>query len=215
MTTLHVRDLGCIGYDEALGIQRELVEAVRNNPAEAYLLLLEHDPPVITLGRRGRAEDILLPREQLAEQGVDIHETSRGGEVTYHGPGQLVGYAICSVDRATLGVRQHVRNLEETLIRVLEPLDIRADRREGLTGVWVGEEKIAAIGVAVHRWVSYHGFALNVTTPLERFGWIVPCGMAEAAATSVEALQPGRADMERIKQAVVERFLEVYGFVRG
>jgi lipoate-protein ligase B len=210
---LCVADLERIAYDPALAIQQRLVQRVKADPKLAYLLLLEHDPPVITLGRRGDECDILLPREEVARRGIEVFESSRGGEVTYHGPGQLVGYAILHLDRRDRNVRGHVRNLEETLIRVLAGFGITAGRREGFTGVWVGEEKIAAIGVAVHRWVSYHGFALNVTTDLGHFDLIVPCGIRDKTVTSMQELLGAETlKMEQVKAAVVERFREVYEF---
>jgi len=171
MKTLITEDLGQISYAEALEKQLRLVAGLIENDNEPErLLLLEHVPAVITAGRRGREEDFLVPRERLTELGIELHESSRGGQLTYHGPGQLVGYLIRKLDSHNNTVHDHVWRLEESVIRLLAELGIAADRKKWFTGVWVGEEKITAIGVAVKRWVTYHGFALNVNTDLDEIG---------------------------------------------
>jgi len=213
MSVLGVWDMGFAAYGPTLELQKQLVEEVKTATDErAWLLLVEHDPPVITLGRRGKAEDILLPREELEKRGIEVFESSRGGEVTYHGPGQVVGYPIIHLDRRDRNVRGHVRNLEEVIIRLLRCYDIDAGRREKYTGVWVGEEKVAAIGVAVHRWVSYHGFALNVSTDLSHFDFIVPCGIREMGVTSMSRLLGRDVTTEEVKPQLLEIFCEVCGF---
>lgn len=192
-----------------------LVESVLARPDEAHLLLVEHDPPVITLGRRGGVQDIVASRQRLAELGVEVHEASRGGEVTYHGPGQLVGYPILHLDRHGRTVRGHVRNIEQVLINTLAAFGIAAHRKdsaEKLTGVWVDERKIAAIGVAVRRWVSYHGFALNVNTDLTHFDLIVPCGIRDKDVTSMARELGSPRDMAAVAETLVRHFAAAYGF---
>ena len=216
---LNIRDLGQAAYSPTLKLQKQLVDEVKTSQADtAYLLLVEHNPPVITLGRRGKDKDFRISRKEFAERGIEIHETSRGGEVTFHGLGQLVGYPIIRIDRRGRDVRGYVRKLEETIIRVLEKFDIKASRRKGFTGVWVGDElnqKIAAIGVAVHRWTTYHGFALNVCTDLSNFDLFVPCGITDKSVTSMsEVLAKKSCDItvQQVKPLLIETFTEVFSF---
>jgi len=230
MRQLQVHDLGRIGYDAALEVQRELLERVKagGEDAPGHLLLLEHDPPVITLGRRGKDREVLLPREKLDALGIEVRAATRGGEVTYHGPGQLVAYAVHKLRLPRLGVRDHVRGLEEAVIRTLATFgveSVRGDAKSGTTGVWtkpasprLGEnqpplgEKIAAIGVAVHRWVTYHGFALNVCTDLSRFDLIVPCGLTDKSVTSIQKLLQRDMSVEEVKPKIVEHFAAVFEY---
>ena len=179
-----VVDLGSIDYPAALELQRDLHHRVAVGDLPALLLLLQH-PHVYTLGRRGSQSDILVPAEVLRELDADVYHTDRGGEVTYHGPGQLVGYPILDLRAAGLGPLAYVRALERVIISTLAELGIRATAEDRPTGVWVGEAKIAAIGVRVSRGVTMHGFALNVTPDLSYFNHIVPCGMPNASVTSI------------------------------
>ncbi len=213
MSKLIYSDLGRESYESALAIQRRLLEEVKadeNSPA--YLLLLEHDPPVITLGRSAGSEHILASQEQLSREGIEVRESARGGDVTYHGPGQLVGYPIIRLTRSGRTVRGYVRSLEEVIIRLLGRFGLSARRREGLTGVWVGDEKIAAIGVAVSRWVAWHGFALNVSMDLSHFDFIVPCGIDGCKVTSMERLLASEVSIQEVKKQLVECMAEVFGF---
>ncbi len=213
MSKLIYSDLGRKSYESALVIQRRLLEEVKadeNSPA--YLLLLEHDPPVITLGRSAESEHLLASPERLEREGVEVHKSARGGDVTYHGPGQLVGYPIMQVASRGRSVHGYVRDLEEVLIRLLGRFGLKGRRRKGLTGVWVGDEKIAAIGVAVSRWVAWHGFALNVSTDLSHFDFIVPCGIDGCKVTSMEKLLASEVSIQEVKQQLVECLVEVFGF---
>lgn len=221
MSILKVHNLGRAPYGPTLERQMHLVEAVQADSDQAHLLLVEHDPPVITLGRRGGEGDILIDRDRLAAMSIEVHEASRGGEVTYHGPGQLVGYPILHLDRHGRTVRGHVKNIEQVLIDTLGEFGIPAHRKdpaEKLTGVWTGEApnpheaKIAAIGVAVRRWVSYHGWALNVSTNLSHFDLIVPCGITDKAVTSMAAQLDRDIDVGDVADVLVSRFAEAYGF---
>jgi len=212
MATLTVIDRGRAPYGPTLDLQRRLlaeVQAARDD--RAYLVLVEHDPPVITLGRRGKAEHVLASRERLAALGIEMHEVSRGGDVTYHGPGQLVGYPIVKLPPARRPLREYVCGLETALIRLLGRFGIEGRSAEGRTGVWVGPEKIAAIGVAVSRWTAWHGFALNVATDLSHFDLIVPCGLRGAGVTSMSRLLGRPVAVEEVKAPLVECLAEALG----
>lgn len=183
--TLRVRELGRVPYDEALALQRSLAQSriARTLPHDV-LLLVEH-PPVITLGRSARAENLLASPRALAEDGVDIVEVERGGDITFHGPGQLVGYPILDLRGHREDLHWYLRTLEQVLVEALGSLGIAAEARAGLTGVWTHGRKIASIGVHAKQWVTWHGFALNVTTDLDQFDAIVPCGIDGVEMTSV------------------------------
>jgi len=213
MAQMRVMDIGRTAYGPALEIQRRLVQKVQQSDQElAYLVLVEHDPPVITAGRGRGMENILASRRQLAEMGIEVHQTTRGGDVTYHGPGQIVGYPIIRIARPGRDVHKYLRDIEQMLIRAVERFGVSAGRREGLTGIWVGAEKLAAIGVAVSRWVSYHGFALNVTTDLSRFATIIPCGLTDKSVTSMEVLLGGKIRANDVRTAIVKCMVDVFGF---
>ena len=213
MTALVCRDLGQMPYGEALEIQHRLVREVQAAPdGPAYLLLVEHDPPVITTGRQPCDEHILASPLQLACEGIQVYATRRGGSVTYHGPGQLVGYPILRLLSAGKSVWAYVHALEEALIRTLDHFGVSAHRAEGIAGVWAGDAKIAAIGVAVSRWVTYHGFALNVAPDLSHFGLIVPCGLTRKGVTSVSRRLGRPVGVEEVKPVLVEAFKQVFGF---
>jgi lipoyl(octanoyl) transferase len=197
--SLEVRRLGRVPYAEALEFQKRLVEQRRAGAIGDVLLLVEH-PPVLTLGVRGDGgrSHILASDDELASRHIDVFETGRGGDITYHGPGQIVGYPIIDLDPDRRDVHKYVRDLEEVLIRVAADYGIMAGRVQGLTGVWVGDGKLAAIGVRIQRWVTSHGFALNHTTDLSHFDLIVPCGIADRGVTSLARLgcTASRAEVE-------------------
>ena len=212
MSPLHVRRLGRVPYGDALALQDELVRARKEGTIPDQLLLLEH-PPVITLGVKVRQDrsHVLATPETLGRAGVEIFEAGRGGDVTYHGPGQLVGYPILDLRPDRCDVHQYVRDLEGVLIRTAGAFGIQADRAEGLTGVWVGRSKLAAIGVRISRWVTSHGFAFNVTTDLSHFGFIVPCGLQDRGVTSLEALLGRAVPLHEVESAAVAAFAAVFG----
>ena len=214
MAELEYLDIGRAAYGPTVLLQERLVEEVKSAPEErACLVLVEHDPPVITLGRGARQSDhITVSRERLAREGIEVHESSRGGDVTWHGPGQIVGYPILRLDLHGRDIHRYLRDLEEVLIRVLGRFGIEGRRSAGLTGVWVGDEKIAAIGVAVRRWVTYHGFALNVSPDLLHFGLIVPCGIRDKGVTSLARLLGRPVAVAETKPILVECMVEVFGF---
>ncbi len=203
--------LGRIGYAEATALQERLARCLKERGDEGeHLLLLEH-PPVITLGRSAREADVLLGEAELRALGVSVARTDRGGQVTYHGPGQLVGYPILNLYPDRRDVARYLRDVEEVLIRTLARFGIDAGRAPGLTGVWVGEEKIAAIGVHLSRWVTTHGFALNVTTDLSHFDLIVPCGLRKRSVTSMARLLARPVRLEEVAATIVPEFAAVFG----
>jgi len=213
---LSVRRLGVVDYSAGLDLQRELVEDRRAGRIGDTLLLLEH-PPVITLGvkTRGGTGNIVATSDELTAAGVSVHETGRGGDVTYHGPGQLVGYPILDLRPDRTDVHRYVRDLEEALILTLREFGISGVRVPGLTGVWVGEtgreDKVAAIGVRISRWITSHGFALNVSPDLGHFDLIVPCGITDRGVTSVARLLDREVAMVDIEDAVVRGMTAVFG----
>jgi len=212
---LAVRRLGLISYQAGLDLQRDVAEQRKRGEIPDQLLLLEH-PDVITLGVKTRSDrsHVLESEESLAAKGVQLFETGRGGDVTYHGPGQLVGYPILDLKPDRCDVHRYVRDLEQVLIETVSDFGITAGRLPGLTGIWVGagdrQAKLAAIGVRISRWVTSHGFALNVNTDLSRFALIVPCGIADKGVTSMERILGRRIPMAEVADAVAGRFVAAF-----
>ena len=205
-----MRRLGFVPYGEALDLQKALVEERRAGSVPDLLLLLQH-PPVITLGiRRDSRSHVIASDGQLAMRGVDVHEAGRGGDVTYHGPGQIVGYPILDLRPDRCDVHRYVRDLEEVMIRVCADYGVAAHRVDGLTGAWVGTAKIGAIGVRISRWITSHGFAFNVNTRLEDFQLIVPCGIADRGVTSLRQLLGRELSIEDVEDRFIRRFAEVF-----
>lgn len=210
---LRITDLGLMAYGEALTLQHALREERLAGRIPDTLLLVEH-PPTVTLGRRSQPEELLLDRGALAAMGYGVFEVERGGKATYHGPGQIVGYPIVSVREAGLSVPRYVGLLEQTVIDYLAGLGLKAERRPGYPGVWVRGRKIAAVGVHLKRWVSMHGFALNLAPDLSRFQAIVPCGIAGAEVTSVLAELGEAPPMAEAKGAIAQTFERLFGYER-
>ena len=210
MRPLEIRRLGVVPYAEALALQRALVEDRCAGRIGDVLLLVEH-PHVFTLGVRGDGgrSHLLAPPDLLSSRGIDVYETGRGGDITYHGPGQVVGYPIIDLKPDRCDVHRYVRDLEEVLIRVAGEYAVQAVRVPGLTGVWAGDQKLAAIGVRISRWVTSHGFAFNVATDLDYFNLIVPCGIADRGVTSLARLGHD-VDPWEIEERIVVRFCEVF-----
>ena len=206
-----VRRLGVVPYADALALQKQLVDERREGRIGDVLLLVEH-PHVLTLGVRGDGgrSHILAADETLTSRGVQVYETGRGGDITYHGPGQIVGYPILDLKPDRCDVHRYVRDLEEVLIRVASDYGLAADRVPGLTGVWIGGEKVAAIGVRIARWITSHGFALNVTTDLDYFNLIVPCGIADRGVTSLSRLLGRRLETKEVEDKLIQRFTDVF-----
>ncbi|MBR0600601.1 lipoyl(octanoyl) transferase LipB [Sinanaerobacter chloroacetimidivorans] len=198
--------LGLMGYEEALALQMKIQKLVSLNRLSHILLILEH-PPVITMGSGAKLENILADPEFLKEKGIEIFKTGRGGDVTYHGPGQIVGYPILNLNELGKDVKAYVRKLEEVTIRLLKSeYGIDAGRNSGFTGVWVGNEKITAIGCSVKRWVTMHGFAFNVNTDMEGFALIHPCGIIDKGVTSLKNIMGVTQDMQKNMDLVIDFF---------
>jgi lipoyl(octanoyl) transferase len=209
--SFEVRRLGLVPYAEALELQKQFVEQRKAGAIPDQLLLLQH-PHVITLGVKTRSAraNVLATPEGLADSGVELYETGRGGDVTYHGPGQLVGYPILDLKPDRCDVHRYVRDLEEVMIRAAASFGVTAARVKGLTGIWVGDEKLGAIGVRISRWITSHGFAFNVSTDLSKFGLIVPCGIAGKGVTSLDRLVGRQVEMVEVEDAVVRAFGQVF-----
>jgi lipoyl(octanoyl) transferase len=205
--------LGRIGYEAAWARQREAADALRAGDPET-LFLLEHDP-VFTLGRNARREDVLFSPERCRQLGIAVVETDRGGKVTYHGPGQLVGYPVVNLHPDRRDVKRYVTDLEEVLLRTLVRFGIRAERsqvRERVSSLWVGNDKIAALGIHISRWITTHGFALNVTAePLGNFPGIVPCGITDGGVTSIETVLGRGPSVAEVAREIPALFGDVFG----
>src|SRR5579883_945180 len=214
--TLLICDLGISGWDAAYALQQRLVATRKSGLIDDVLLFCEH-PHVITLGRSANQKNLLASEHVLRQKGVELRETNRGGDITYHGPGQIVGYPILNLDRHRRDVHWYVRTLEEAMIRASADFGVAAYRIPGKTGIWVQppgdipDEKLAAIGVHISRWVTSHGFAYNVSTDLRFFDLIVPCGIAGRKATSLEKLLGRAVDPQAVKPVLARHFGEVFG----
>ncbi|HXG54438.1 MAG TPA: lipoyl(octanoyl) transferase LipB [Vicinamibacterales bacterium] len=213
MRSLEVRRLGVVPYADGLELQKTLVEQRKAGAIPDQLLLLEH-PPVITLGVKSRNDrtHIIAAADQLQAAGIEIFETGRGGDVTYHGPGQLVGYPIIDLSPDRCDVHKYVRDLEEVMILIASTCGVTATREPGLTGAWVGDDKLAAIGVRIARWVTSHGFALNVNTSLAHFDFIVPCGITDRGVTSLETILGRHVAMAEVENSTVASFMQVFDY---
>jgi lipoyl(octanoyl) transferase len=207
---LVVSRLGRVPYARGLEIQAALVAERQARRLPDHLLLLEHDP-VFTLGRNARRENVLFPAEALRARGLEVFETGRGGDVTYHGPGQVVGYPILDLAPDRCDVHRYVRDLEEVMIRTCAEYRVEAGRVLGLTGTWVGHDKIGAIGVRIARWVTSHGFAFNVATDLSAFDLIVPCGIRGRGVTSLERLLGRTVPLDEVMDRLAGQFAAVFG----
>ena len=209
-----VEDLGCLPYGEALEVQSRIAAERKQGGGLDHLLFVEH-PHVVTIGRNGHAENLLAPEETLRRAGIELCETDRGGDVTYHGPGQIVGYPILNLDRIRRDVHWYVRTLEEAMMRASAEFGVTAYRIPGKTGIWiespggVPEEKLAAIGVHISRWISSHGFAYNVSTDLRYFDLIIPCGITDRKATSLEKLLNRGVSLSEIRPRLAHHLSEL------
>ena len=209
---IEVRRLGRFGYAEGVELQNSLEREVIEKREKDYLLLLEH-PHTYTVGRRAKMNGVLATKEILKTLGAEVYDTNRGGKVTYHGIGQIVGYPIISLSPEREDVHKYVRDLEDVLIRSLADFGIESFRIENLTGVHTREGKIAAIGVHLKRWVTTHGFALNVNTDLSFFNWIIAC--EGEPVTSMDMLLGGEIDLREVEDAIIENFAAVFGYEKS
>ncbi|MCU0597096.1 MAG: lipoyl(octanoyl) transferase LipB [Desulfobacterota bacterium] len=206
---VEVRRLGAVAYGAAYPLQKKLQQQRVEGEIGDTLLLLEH-PPTITVGKAGNIENILISREALHRKGISLYFVDRGGDVTYHGPGQLVGYTIFDLSSRGGDLKRYVRDLEEVLIRTLDDFSIRAGRDPQHVGVWIGHKKIAAIGLSIHKWVTMHGFALNVSPVLEHFSLIHGCGLKDREATSMEDVLGTPPSMEQVTERLLEHFSKIF-----
>lgn len=205
-----VHDLGRIRYGAALAMQRDAVKRLQDGAGDEMLYLLEHEH-VLTLGRNATLASLVASRELLATKGVELVETDRGGDITYHGPGQLVGYPIIALEDGRRDIRRYVNDVEEVLIRTLDHFGVEGRRDPKNRGVWVGDRKIASVGIRISRWVTMHGFALNVNTDLSYFSLIVPCGIAGCRMTTISQEAGRTVDMQSVKDAFTDAFCGIFG----
>ncbi len=207
---VQVHRLGQVGYRAAWELQRQMVAARRQHRIPDTLVLLSH-PPVITMGRGGRSEHLIGSLRELSARGIEFVETDRGGDITFHGPGQVVGYAIVDLTQRERDLHRYLRDLEEVVVLALAEFQIDASRVPGLTGVWAADAKLAAIGVRVSKWITHHGFALNVDTDLSYFDLIVPCGIAHKRVTSMTELLECDVSRDAVEDALAVSFCDVFG----
>jgi lipoyl(octanoyl) transferase len=206
---LNIVDLGKKDYKEVWDLQKLIHGKRIENKIDNTLLLVEH-LPVITMGKSGKNENLLYSRDALKEKGVSYYEIERGGDVTYHGPGQLVGYPIFNVKQGLAGIRPFIMNMEDAIIMTLADFNIAGKKQDKMIGVWVKEKKICSIGIAVKKWVSFHGFAFNVNTNLDHFNLIVPCGLKNVTMTSMHVLLNKSVDMNEVKKSIIRNFSRLF-----
>ena len=213
MGTLDIYELGTVPYEKALEYQESLLARRIAEEIQDSLILLEH-PPTITTGRKGNTGNLLVREEHLKKHGISFIHASRGGDITFHGPGQIVGYPILNLKNHGMDIRNHLRMIEEMIIRTLRDFDIEGRRTDGVTGVWVKRSKIASIGIAIRKWVTYHGFALNVSTNLDYFDLILSCGITDVRITSIGSWLGNKESvrMDDVTQSVIKNFMGVFGF---
>ncbi len=207
---LNIINLGRKSYNETWDFQKKLHEQRIKNEIPDSLILVEH-PHVYTLGKNAVASNMIASEEYLKDHGVEVVNVDRGGDITYHGPGQLVGYPIFHLKEHKLSVRNYVDKIEEILIQTLADYNIEGKQIDGLTGIWVEKQKIAAIGLRISRWVTYHGFALNIKTDLSLFNGIIPCGISDKGVTRMIDLNKN-ATLESVKKTIIEKICNVFGF---
>lgn len=220
MKNTHFKDLGNISYKEAWDYQEnlfnELLQAKRDDViSDNYLLFCEH-PPVFTLGKSGAESNLLMTQEFLHQKGIEYYKSNRGGDITFHGPGQIVGYPILDLEQFNMGVKQYIHALEEVIIKTLQDYNIASERLDGSTGVWLDTKgknprKICAIGVKASRYVTMHGFAFNINTDMNYYSYINPCGITDKTVTSLQNELGKEIDLEEVKAKLKNYFIEVFG----
>ncbi len=204
-------DLGLVDYKEAWDLQKKIFELRRGNQIPDTFFMLQH-PHTYTLGKVADKSNLLSSEEQLKDAGVSVYEIDRGGDITYHGPGQIVGYPIISLSGWKEDTHLYLRSLEEVIILTLSVYGIESGRNPKYTGVWIGDRKIAAIGIKVSRWITMHGFAFNINTDLSFFNGIIPCGIKEKEVTSLQKELGREIDIDEVKNILIEKFTEVFGY---
>lgn len=209
MGVFETQYLGLMSYSEAHELQKRLVDQRKEGEIADTLLFVEH-PPTITLGRGAKPKNILFSEAELTKLGVEVHETGRGGDVTYHGPGQLVAYPIFDLKPDRQDVRKYVSNLEEVMIRTCAEFGLNARRIAGCNGCWIEDRKIGAVGVRISRWVTMHGLAFNVTTDMRHFEYIIPCGITDKGVTSLQAELEQDVPLTQVREVMARAFAEVF-----
>ena len=204
-SNLNILDLKQKDYKEVWELQKLVHQKRLENKISDTLILVEHNP-VITMGKSGKQDNLLIPFTLLRDKGIDFYKIERGGDVTYHGPGQLVGYPIFNIKQGLIGIRPFIEKLEDIIIATLAEYGIKSEKREKMIGVWTETGKICSIGIAVQKWVSFHGFALNVNTNLQHFDYIVPCGLKNVEMTSMQKILNHTIDMAEIKKSIGANF---------
>lgn len=203
---------GILEYERSLFLQERIFEAKKEGKLKQEVLIFLQHPPTITVGKRGSSEEILLDLKEIEKRGIKIYRIGRGGRVTYHGPGQIVGYPIISLSLYGKDLHLYLRLLEEVIIKTCQDFGIRAQRKEGSTGVWVEEKKVASIGIQVKNWISMHGFAFNVNCSLEYFRLIQPCGMSADVMSSLNLLLGKNPDIKEVEEKLISNFASVFKF---
>lgn len=204
-------DLGFIGYDKAWNLQKETLKKRVDNEVNDVLYLLEH-PHTYTLGKTADKNNLIGSDDYLKEKGISVFDIDRGGDITYHGPGQIVGYPIIHLDNWKKDTHLYLRNLEEVIIRTCEDYGLNCGRREGFTGAWLSDRKIAAIGIKVSRWVTMHGFAFNINTDLSLFNGIIPCGITDKEVTSLERELGEKVAISEVKERLLKNFISIFEY---
>ena len=204
-TDLNILDLGQKDYKEVWDLQKVIHKKRMENKIADTFILVEHNP-VITMGKSGREKNLLIPFKFLENKGIAYYQIERGGDVTYHGPGQLVGYPIFNIKEGLIGIKPFIEKIEDVIISTLAEFDIKGEKKEKMIGVWSQKGKICSIGIAVQRWVSYHGFAFNVNTDLKYFDYIVPCGLKDVAMTSIQEILKKEISMDEVKKIIIKNF---------
>lgn len=214
MNKLDIYLLGTISYKKAMYIQFKLLEKRINKEINDSLLLLEH-PSTITMGRSGKKSNLLISDSYLKSRDIKFFETSRGGDITFHGPGQIVCYPIIDLNHRTKDVHKYIRDLEEIIIETLKEFEVEGQRIDGLTGVWAKGCKIASIGVGIRRWTTYHGFAINVNTDLDFFNLIIPCGITDVEMTSLKRYNDleDKIEMDSVCKTIIEKFIKEFKYL--
>ena len=210
MENVHLLQFQIESYEKIWALQKELQKKVIEERAQSYLILTQH-PAVITLGKSGSYENLLLSKNELSKKNIQFFEVDRGGDITYHGPGQLVGYPILNLEHFKKDIHWYLRQLEQSIIETLEEYNILASRIESLTGVWIQKKKICAIGIKTTRWVTMHGFALNVTNDLNPFQSIIPCGIQDKGITSISEQVGNIIPIEEVIKVFLEKFKKIFG----
>ena len=202
---LNILDSPCKDYKEVWELQKLVHQKRVENKISDTLILVEHNP-VITMGKSGKKDNLLIPTKLLKEKGIEFYNIERGGDVTYHGPGQLVGYPIFNIRDGLTGIKPFIEKIEDVIIATLDEFNIKGEKKEKLIGVWTKEGKICSIGIAVKQWISFHGFALNVNTDLSHFDYIVPCGLKDVAMTSMQKILHRTIPLDDVKDSIIKNF---------